>query len=68
MFVVLTLSLLLGAVGCSAPTEAPAGTAADHPHIQEKVRYLVEAIRTAFPSVQATDRAVWERLHGPGRF
>lgn len=35
---------------------------ADRPHIQEKVRCLIRAIREAFPSVQAQDRAVWEKI------
>lgn len=33
----------------------------DAPHIQAKVAYLAEAIRRSFPSVQAVDRAYWEK-------
>ena len=32
----------------------------DAPHIQAKVAYLIEAIRSSFPSVQSVERAYWE--------
>ena len=33
----------------------------DHTGIQAKVAYLTETLREVFPSVQAVDRAVWEK-------
>lgn len=33
----------------------------DHPGIQAKAAYLTQTLREVFPSVQAVDRAVWER-------
>ncbi len=35
---------------------------AEHPGVQAKAAYLVKAIRAAFPSVQAVERAWWEKL------
>lgn len=32
----------------------------DHPHIQEKVRLLTEAIRNAYPSVESASDVYWE--------
>lgn len=34
---------------------------ADSPHVQAKVALLCEAIRNAYPSVQAVERACWEK-------
>ena len=35
---------------------------ADKPGVQAKAAWLVENIRAAFPSVQAAERACWEKL------
>ena len=37
----------------------------DKPGVQEKVRWLSETLRAAFPSVQAVERACWEKLPPP---
>lgn len=46
-------------------TDVPAEEAwwyKDHPGVQKKAAWLAQTIRSAFPSVQATDRAWWETL------
>ena len=34
----------------------------DHPGVLAKARWLTQTIREAFPSVQAQERAWWEKL------